>query len=108
MTTEGNVFGGKGFNPLDNIDEALSQDFGNWKVTDEGKLLYVGSAIAAPQKGEEYDPCELDFVHYMSKVWTDYKDCRDFFLAYLNALKTSGCRSLTIDITGNFESRFNK
>lgn len=103
-----NLKKGEAYNPFDNVEETLSSNVGNWEVTNEGKLIYQGSAIAAFEKGELYDPCELDVVHYMSKVWTDYKDCHDFFIAYLNAMKIAGLKSLVIDTAGHFTSSMKK
>ena len=85
------------FSPIDeNVDESLTQ-FGNWKVNDGGSLSYLGK-MQSFKDIETMRLTDLDLYHVMSRGWTNYKEATDFFLAYLQAARNAGYKSVEIDL----------
>ena len=92
------------FRPIDeNVDESLTQ-FGNWKVNDDGSLSYLGT-MQSFKDIETMPLTNIDFYHVMSRGWTDYKEAADFFLAYLQAAKNAGYKSVVIDLSNRYLSK---
>ena len=85
------------FRPIgENIEESLTQ-FGNWKVNDDGSLSYLGQ-MQSFNGIDAVKLSDIDLYHVMSRGWTDYKEAADFFLAYLQAARNAGYKSVEIDL----------
>lgn len=87
----------------ENIEESLIQ-FGNWKVNGDGSLSYLGQ-MQSFNGIDAVKLSDIDLYHVMSKGWTDYKEATDFFLAYLQAAKNAGYKSVVIDLSNHYLSK---
>lgn len=83
------------------VEEIFNHQFGNWKINDDGSLSYLGT-MQSFKDIETMLLSDIDLYHVMSRGWTDYKEAADFFLAYLQAAKNKGYKSLTIDLTNRY------
>lgn len=88
----------KCYNPLDNIDEALKNDFEFWTVSEKGD-------ISRPDRAEVQIPAE----DLLSQNWLSHmigkernKDSKsaeaEFYFAYMEALRRAGYKRITLDL----------
>lgn len=86
------------YNPLDNIDEALKNDFEFWTVSEKGD-------ISRPDRAEVQIPAE----DLLSQNWLSHmigkerdKDSKsaeaEFYFAYMEALRRAGYKRITLDV----------
>lgn len=80
------------------LEEVFTQDFGNWEVKDDGSIIYKGNSLGTKSFPKEKLKWS-DLTQMLGKVYKDYKDARDYYFAYLEALKRAGYKKMTIDLT---------
>lgn len=83
---------------LENVEEILTDDFGNWEVKDDGDIEYHGTALGTKSIPKE-DLKNVSLSHMLNKFKEgSYKDGVDYYYAYLRALHNAGYKTLTIDL----------
>lgn len=86
------------YNPLDNIDEALKNDFDFWTVSDKGD-------IGRPDRTEVQIPAE----ELLSQNWLSHMIGKEryvgsksaeaeFYFVFMEALRRAGYKKITLDV----------
>lgn len=94
--TNGAMCNKKDFHLFEDVENDLQSNFGDWKVMNDGAILYQGNKNCPIQNVDAIALTSVDIPHVLSRPWQDYKDANDFFFAYLEALRNAGKQSLTI------------
>lgn len=94
----------EGFRLFKDIEKDISPIYGNWEIEENGNLVYNGDGIKSIREIGKAELPNVNLVHIMSRVWKNHEDAQAFFLAYLEALRNAGYKSLTIDLQNHYIS----
>lgn len=94
-----------GLHLFENVEKDLSNDFGNWEVKDDGGMTYHGNSLHNFTEVNASQLKSIDLAHMMSRSLDNLKDSKDFFFAYLTALRNAGFKTLTIDLNNHYSSQ---
>lgn len=92
------------FRLFEEVEKDISPIYGNWEVKENGNLVYNRDGVKNIVKVDKANLSTIDVRHVMSKAWKDYEDARNFFLAYLEALRNAEYKTLSIDLQNHYLS----
>ena len=94
----------EGYNPLDSVEDTLADNkFEYWHVDDKGNISCVGDNCVYIKAD---DLISENFLHhYLTKA--DFHKggvpaLKEFYSAYMYALRVSGVKSITIDVNTHY------
>ena len=85
------------YNPMDNIEEALTNSWEEyWEIKDDGTMINIQSPRMTYRiEGERLT--EENWLYHIFEKGEDYYN-KEFFFAYMEALRRRGITQITIDV----------
>ena len=88
----------KGYNPMDNIDEALSDDLKFWTVSEKGDIGRPDRRLVEiPAEELLYDNWLTHEIGKERKRNSKAAEA-EFYFAFMKALRCAGYRKITLDV----------
>lgn len=86
------------YNPLDNIEKALDNDFKFWSITDDGDICRPDRSEIQIQAGELLDVNWLSQIIGKERVQNSKNAESEFYFVFMEALRRAGYKKITLDV----------
>lgn len=86
------------YNPLDNLDEALDNDFKFWSITDNGDICRPDRSEIQIQASELLDVNWLSHIIGKGRVPDSKNAESEFYFVFMEALHRAGYKRIMLDV----------